>query len=291
MAKSSKKSPGSGTPQAQRSPTGAALDPRQPIRTIDVRGERVMLDRDVAEVFDVETRALNQQVSRNAAKFGDDFAFRLTKEEIDALRSEGVISKAEWGGTRYPPLAFTEHGVVMAATLLKSPRAIAATRVVISTFVSARRAAGGESGAIANPDDKSAVVLPADVRTELMRKVGEAIASLLDAMINPEEIRKARAEARGVLAESMKGLKEILKKPTLENELKAAEIRKLMAEAESIEVETDGKRMINEERELAALAKKLSLVLQAQRAAETGSPEEFLRIVNAFEDQKRLEGK
>jgi ORF6N domain len=87
----------------------------------DLRGERVVLDIDVARLFAVETRKLNQQVTRNKDKFGDDFAFRLTNAEFENLKSQNVIASSAWGGARHPPIAFTEHGVVMAATVLKSP--------------------------------------------------------------------------------------------------------------------------------------------------------------------------
>jgi hypothetical protein len=117
----------------------------------EIRGERVVLDYEVARLFGVETRKLNQQITRNTEKFGDDFAFRLTRQEFDDLRSQIVTSSSKWGGTRYLPLAFTEHGVVMAATVLKSPQAIQAARLVVRTFVEARRAAW-EREALMKPD-------------------------------------------------------------------------------------------------------------------------------------------
>ncbi len=79
-----------------------------------VRGEYVVLDFEVAKFFGVETRRLNEQVTRNAEKFGDDFAFKLTSEEVANLRSQNAISSSEWGGTRYAPRAFTEHSSTLA---------------------------------------------------------------------------------------------------------------------------------------------------------------------------------
>ena len=112
-----------------------------PVRVHEVRGERVVLDQDVARLFSVETKRLNEQVNRNTEKFGDDFSFRLTKDEFEDLRSQIATSSSEWGGVRYPPRAFTVHGVVMAATILKSARAIQATRLLVQTFVAVRREA------------------------------------------------------------------------------------------------------------------------------------------------------
>lgn len=102
-----------------------------------VRGERVMLDADLAELYGVETRALIQAVKRNAERFPPDFAFELTPEEFNALRSQIVISR--WGGRRYPPYAFTEHGTAMLSSVLRSPRAVRANIEIMRTFVRLRR--------------------------------------------------------------------------------------------------------------------------------------------------------
>ncbi len=252
--------------------------PSQATNLYFVRGQYVVLDFEVAKFFGVETRRLNEQVTRNAEKFGDDFAFRLTSDEVANLRSQNAISSDEWGGSRYAPRVFTEHGVVMAATLLKTPRAIQATRLVVKTFVEIRRQII-QKAEISGGSASRQTSLPLEFRDQLMTKVSRAIAHVLDAMVNPDEVKKAREEAKGVLASSVKSLKEILSKPGIDNEHKVAEIRKLMAEAENIEVETDGKRLRNEEQQLALLAKKLSLVMQAQHFAQTGQVDDFLRLL------------
>lgn len=255
--------------------------PTAPATLYVVREQYIVLDFDVAQFFGVETRRLNEQVTRNAEKFGDDFAFRLTADEVADLRSQNAISSSEWGGTRYAPRAFTEHGVVMAATLLKTPRAIQATRLVVKTFVEIRRQAIQEVTTKVGPQSGlGQFSLPLQFRNEIMTKVSHAISHVLDAMVNPEEVKRAREEAKGVLADSVRALKQMLNKPGIENEHKVAEIRKLMAEAESIEVETDGKRLRNEEQQLALIAKQLSLMMQAQHFAQTGRVDDFLRLLN-----------
>ena len=88
----------------------------------DIRGVKVMLDFDLAEMYGVETRVLKQSVRRNIKRFPPDFMFELTKEEHDSLRSQIVISNKR-GGTRYAPFAFTEHGVAMLSTILNSDTA------------------------------------------------------------------------------------------------------------------------------------------------------------------------
>lgn len=103
-----------------------------------VRGEKVMLDQDLAVVYGVETRVLVQAVKRNRARFPGDFMFRLTKSDAADLRSQSVISKRR-GGRRYLPYAFTEQGVAMLSSVLKSPRAVRVNIEIMRAFVRLRR--------------------------------------------------------------------------------------------------------------------------------------------------------
>ena len=89
-----------------------------------IRGEKVMLDVDLAELYQVETRVLNQAVRRNQERFPVDFMFQLTEVEADNLRSQFVTSSSGYGGRRYRPYAFTELGVAMLSAVLKSQRAV-----------------------------------------------------------------------------------------------------------------------------------------------------------------------
>ena len=88
-----------------------------------LRGQRVMLDSDLAKLYGVSTAGLNQAVRRNADRFSEDFAFRLTQQEFTALISQNVTSKAGRGGRRKRPWVFTEHGVAMLSSVLRSPTA------------------------------------------------------------------------------------------------------------------------------------------------------------------------
>ena len=109
----------------------------------DVRGHRVVLDSDLAALYAVETRAIIQAVQWNAHRFPEDFAFRLTKQEVAALKSQSVILKpggrAPGGRRRGLPWVFTEHGAVMAANVLRSPAAIDMSVHVVRAFVRTRR--------------------------------------------------------------------------------------------------------------------------------------------------------
>ena len=87
-----------------------------------IRKVKVMLDKDLAELYGVETRRLKEQVRRNVDRFPEDFMYELTKEELKNLRSQFATSS--WGGTRYLPMAFSEHGVLMLSSVLKSERAV-----------------------------------------------------------------------------------------------------------------------------------------------------------------------
>jgi len=89
-----------------------------------IRNQKVMLDIDLAELYQVETGRLNEQVKRNTDRFPEDFMFQLNGEEWESLRSHFAISKKGWGGRRYAPFAFTEHGVLMLSSVLNSDRAI-----------------------------------------------------------------------------------------------------------------------------------------------------------------------
>lgn len=104
-----------------------------------VRGEQVMLDSDLAELYGVETRTLNQAVTRNPDRFPERFCFRLTKKESENLKSQFVISSSGgWGGRRTPPRAFTEQGVSMLSAVLKSKTAVVVSIRIMDAFVEMR---------------------------------------------------------------------------------------------------------------------------------------------------------
>lgn len=103
-----------------------------------IRNHNVILDTDLALLFGVETRALIQAVKRNDKRFPLDFMFQLTRKEFDSLRSQIVISKSR-GGRRHLPYAFTEHGAIMAASVLNSERAVEASVEVVRAFVKLRQ--------------------------------------------------------------------------------------------------------------------------------------------------------
>lgn len=128
--------------------------PTAPVTSVEnvihvIRGERVILDADLARLYGVETRVLNQAVRRNRGKFPPDFMFQLTPDEVrntqesgnqlvTNLRSQFVTSKRTHGGRRFLPNAFTEHGALMAANVLNSPQAVQMSVFVVRAFVKMR---------------------------------------------------------------------------------------------------------------------------------------------------------
>ena len=162
--------------------TGAiSLKIAERIRTF--RGFRVILDSDLAALYGVPVKRLNEQVRRNLSRFPRDFAFQLDNQEVAILKSQFATSS--WGGKRKPPRAFTEHGAIMAATVLNSPRAIEISVFVVRAFVRMREA----------------ILVHAQLGKrldELERKVGthdRAIGQILDAirqLTQPPEIPQRR---------------------------------------------------------------------------------------------------
>jgi len=116
----------------------AKLTPEEMI--VRVRGHAVILDADLAKLYGVETKRLNQQVGRNLKRFPKSFAFQLTENEWKSLRLHFATSKKR-GGRRYMPYVFTEHGVLMAANVLNSGKAVETSVAIVEAFVKLRRMA------------------------------------------------------------------------------------------------------------------------------------------------------
>jgi len=152
-------------------------------RILTIRGEKVMLDADLAELYGVETKRLNEQVRRNIERFPEDFMFQLTNKELANLRSQFATSS--WGGRRSPPYAFTEHGALMLGNVLKSEQAVEVSVMVVRAFVRMRELVAGHKEL-------------AQKLNQLERKVGahdKAIAEIIGAireLMAPPEPKKKR---------------------------------------------------------------------------------------------------
>ena len=155
-------------------------------RILLIRGQKVMLDADLAELYGVEIRVLNQAVKRSTERFPDDFMFQLTSEEYESLRSQFVTLKTGRGQHRkYMPYAFTEHGALMLGNVLKSEQAVEMSLMVVRAFVRMRELVAGNKEL-------------AQKLNQLERKVGvhdKAIAEIINAirqLMAPEEPKKKR---------------------------------------------------------------------------------------------------
>lgn len=240
------------------------------------RGHRVVLDAEVAGLFGVETRRLNEQLRRNGDRFGDDFAFQLTPAETANLISQSATSSAH-GGRRKPPLVFTEHGVVMAATLLRSDRAVAASRFIVRAFVAGRHAVAARR----DGENLPAAPLPisAEGRAGLTEKLDRALGRVLDAIVEPDSGTTVREEARAVALEGLGAIKAHLRRQGMENERTLAEVQKLLKEAEALDVEITARQVETEHRRLALIAKQLRIAIEVQRFLDTGSAEGLMTVL------------
>lgn len=229
--------------------------------TYEVRGQRVALDSDLARLFGVQTFRLNEQLKRNLDRFSG-YAFQLTADEFAALTSQIAISKTGRGGRRTAPWAFTEHGVVMVATILNSEPAIHAMRLVVETFVAARHAGGA---------------LPAS--GGLGSRLQKTLERLLDTVVDQRAQSTVREEAQELIAQSIQHLKDRLGRPGLENEEIAARAAKLLAEAELAKASAAKSQAEASEIELRLLARRLRLVIEAERAFAAGQTDAFLGVL------------
>jgi hypothetical protein len=171
---------------ARRAADTTVASVKAPVPTEDItrailvlRGHRVLLDTELAALYGVTTKRFNEQVRRNAERFPADFMFQLTAQEVAALRSQIATSNAlpqGRGGRRYLPYAFTEHGAIMAATILNSPRAVEMSVYVVRAFVQLRELLAS---------NKELARRFAQLETRLDKKLtthDEAIAAILSAI-------------------------------------------------------------------------------------------------------------
>ena len=154
----------------------------------EIRGRQVMLDEDLAKIYQVETKRLNEAVKRNVDRFPSDFMFQLTEEEYISLRSQFATSKDDRGGRRYLPFVFTEHGVVMLSSVLNSKIAAQINIAVVNAFIDMRHYA------FAKPDTNTQI---AELRKLLMlyiekndKRVNDIIIALNNLIEQPKPTKR-----------------------------------------------------------------------------------------------------
>ena len=178
-----------------------ALEERVESRIYLIRGKKVMLDSDLAELYETETKGLLQAVKRNLERFPEDFMFQLNQKEYEVLRSQFVTSNKGRGGRRFKPYAFTEQGVAMLSSVLNSKRAIQVNIQIMRTFTKLR-------GMIENHKDLKTKIEELEKKYDTQfQAVFEAIKHLIEPEVKPK--RKVGFYVTDEEIKSMKGFKGI----------------------------------------------------------------------------------
>src|SRR3954454_4568330 len=158
------------------STSAIVLTKRVSAKILILRNQKIILDTDLAELYRVSVKRLNEQINRNPKRFPSDFLFKLTHAEYDNLRSQNATSSAGHGGRRYLPHAFTEHGAIMAASVLNSKRAIEMSIFVVRAFVQMRQALIVNQHVVSNLSELEARL---DSHDDTIQDLVEAIRELI----------------------------------------------------------------------------------------------------------------
>lgn len=240
---------------------------------IESRGERVVLDMDLSTLFGVETRVLNQAFKRNQQRFPSNWAWQLTDSEYENLRSQIVMSSSH-GGRRTPPWAFSEHGVVMVATILNSERAIRASQRVIEAFVDLRRATGKAAVKAGKTTQAS------KLRPDFMPQLKQHLQTLMSFEINAKDGKTVRQETDEFISKGIHHLKSRLDRSELENEEIEARVLKALADAEESRARAATERQMTEKQRLKNQANQLRMLIRAEQAMNEGEVSEFLSLLD-----------
>jgi hypothetical protein len=255
-----------------------------------VRGERVMLDSRVAEAFGTETRQVNQAVARNTDKFTEAHCFVLNGEEFDHLRSQVATTKTGRGGRRTAPRVFTVKGVARLATILNTPAALAATDLIIDTFLLVQEQLAKGKRAISVPEPDRYSVDDEDRATvkKLRRRLAVAVNRLLDTMVDPEQEQTLGEAAKAVSAKALHNVQERLRTKGLENakleadsHLVLAQAEKVLAEARKARAEADGLDIDNFEKRINAVKRIGELIREIE-------PPEVIELIEQFDAPAKL---
>lgn len=252
-----------------------------------IRGEHVITDADLAEIYNVKTKVLNQAVKRNIKKFPDDFMFQLNEEEWNNLKSQTVTSsEGKWGGRRTPPYVFTEHGELQVANVINSDLANSISVFVIRAFIDMRAVIALQDQVLKSQNATSKNAGEEKLGKflgEIGPKLQRAVNRVMDTVIDVNRGTTVREEGQDIISESILSLKERLKKTGLENEEIAARITKLLAEAEKDRAQARKTSAETEQLEFLTMVRKLKLVLEAQKLLQVGSVDETeMKRIDAF---------
>lgn len=245
-----------------------------------IRDKDVILDSDLARIYGEATKRINERVKRNIGKFPEDFRFQLTQEEFDSLESQIATSKR--GGRTYLPYAYTEHGVLQIANLINSELADSISVFVIRAFVEMREVLALKTKITGNethPKKEAGKKLSKFLK-DIGPKLEQTLENVMDTVVNSKTGTTLGQEGQDLIVESIAHLKSKLKKSGLENEEIAANITKLLAEAQKERAETRRINAESEQLEFLTMIRKLKLVLEARKLyyIENENKEEMQKI-------------
>lgn len=246
-----------------------------------LRDEYVALDADLARFFGVKTGQLNQAVTRNPGKFTPAYCFRIAEEEVVDLISQNVISKSPGhGGSRHLPRVFTERGVVMLASVLRSDRAVEAAHIIVDVFVAHwreyRESRVNRPFLVVDTDAQSAT--SPSMRTALQ----SAFAGIVDRLGEPAVQSKLAQDAQAIMGSAVSHLKARLETAGLENERTVAEIGKLLAETETERARTRQSSAAAELERLHVVERRLALLIALDHYLENRSATDFVELLSAM---------
>lgn len=245
------------------------------IRAIELRGQRVMLDADLAIAFGSETKRINEAVARNPAKFDDRHLFRLTEQEWADLKSHSAASSSGWGGRRKLPFVFNARGVARLGTVLTTPKALELADLIIDTFLSVQQqiASGNTRVVIANPS-RYRPNEDAEAHRSFRRKLNAALSNLLDTVIDVQEHKTVHETLTDSASGLLANVRARIREKGLENEKLEADTALVLAQAEKVAAETrnldadaEGKRLDNLDKKI-AIVQRLLTVQQAMEGSE-----------------------
>ena len=210
-------------------PRSTEIEIKQSI--VIVRDMPVIIANELAKFYGTTTKAVNQYRSRNTNKFTPGYAFQLTETEWKSLRSQNVTSNIGRGGSRTPPWAYTEHGVVMMSMGMKSENAVRLSKVIIDTFVDYRRGTLPDNSVISGAN-------AAKHRRSLQEKIYHQMEQILDVKLPTSDGHTVRDELSVIATKSLGHIKAVLDTPAKNNERISAEVTRILAEAEKLYAET-----------------------------------------------------
>ena len=269
-----------------------ALISGSPARVFEIRGYLVMLSSEVASIFDVETRHINQNIRENNKQrpplFPEKYAFQLNEEETAFLRSSGVIPKLTRGGSRAAPWVITRKGAIRLATLMKGPKAIQAADLFVDIFDEVLTALIKNKQQVSLTRTSQLVPEPATIKEiqSIRNKISHAITDLLNTVIDKKENKTVRDEIGEIAEDALSHLKEWLKNKRLTNDRIKAETLLIIEQARDIyerrqselataELEREGKALENVDKKIALIERLLTMHNELE-------PNALVQLVSGF---------